>query len=60
MKTTIKQWIENLFKVHRECIRSECPSLTVEEVFHCYMANSDDEYVNVYDAFKIAGYDIER
>ena len=54
----IKQWIANLIRAHRYCIADEAPELTAEMVWHNYMANSDDETVNIEDAFKASGYNL--
>ena len=55
----IKTWIANLINAHKWQIAKECPGLTVEKVWHHYMDNSDDIYVNIADAFSACGYEIE-
>ena len=56
----IKQWIKNIIHTHRNAIADEGLSLSVDSVWHCYMENSDDTYVNVCDAFALCGYDIRK
>ena len=58
--TEIKAWIKNIIHVHREILAVEFPSISVASVWNVYMDNSDDVYLNIYEAFKVIGYDIEK
>lgn len=56
----IKSWIKNIIKVHRVLLADSHPGINVDNVWNCYMENSDDVYVNICDAFLAIGYDIEK
>jgi len=65
--TEIKRWIANILNAHREAIADEGLRLSVNTVWYAYSgvrcwrhgSNSDDEYLNICDAFRLCGYDIE-
>jgi hypothetical protein len=56
MMATIKRIKEIIAdQIHVHCLEAQ---VTVAEVWHCYMENSEDFIVNIEDAFELCGFEI--